>query len=573
MKTRGTLAYKAGTALVLATPLPPLTTTRRNLEVAETPIVRPFRGFKDGVCSATQTAIFQIRAPSARKRAALLDAMKRTHLATDAVLQAMLAEIESIQALPKKIDRTNAMQRIAGATLVRWSVSKAGSAAARVDATGMVESYIQTLSDGRETASLPRILPIDGRDVRYQDALDDLAAMHATLDHEGALRDELNRMARPGSPRPFSLHGYGHFYRLLRHHKTGRLHAWINLIPSTSRFAPTQTEANRRAREEASGEMIDIATGEAVLCKKPTWVLFPLEFSMDYHERRFLFAGTPGGGRLVYRPDADRFELHASFTYESPGIETGNRFVGIDRGIYNLAAWAVTDADGRLIDTGAVSGLDLRHVQRQIERRTMEAQKRRGHVSITARRAQADEAVHRTANEIVRVAKAHSARVVIEQLTMQRRLRAVPVGNRGGHFGRAARRILGRQQYAKLVQVLTYKLARAGLPPPVEVGAAFTSQTCPKCGHVSKENRLKIRREGEDVIAMSEFRCVQCGYEADADCNAAHVIGLKGAWLLQVSTRKERNGRPLREDEKFAHYVIDAARRRGSSAEQSVVPS
>ncbi len=48
----------------------------------------------------------------------------------------------------------------------------------------------------------------------------------------------------------------------------------------------------------------------------------------------------------------------------------------------------------------------------------------------------------------------------------------------------------------------------------VVVPAAYTSQTCHKCGYVTKENR-----ESQAV-----FHCVKCGYEANADVNAAENI-------------------------------------------------
>ena len=48
----------------------------------------------------------------------------------------------------------------------------------------------------------------------------------------------------------------------------------------------------------------------------------------------------------------------------------------------------------------------------------------------------------------------------------------------------------------------------------VIVPAAYTSQTCHKCGHVAKENR-----ESQAV-----FHCVKCGYQANADVNAAKNI-------------------------------------------------
>ena len=48
----------------------------------------------------------------------------------------------------------------------------------------------------------------------------------------------------------------------------------------------------------------------------------------------------------------------------------------------------------------------------------------------------------------------------------------------------------------------------------VVVPAAYTSQTCHQCGHVAKENR-----ESQAI-----FHCVECGYMANADVNAAMNI-------------------------------------------------
>ena len=48
----------------------------------------------------------------------------------------------------------------------------------------------------------------------------------------------------------------------------------------------------------------------------------------------------------------------------------------------------------------------------------------------------------------------------------------------------------------------------------VIVPAAYTSQTCHKCGHVASENR----------DSQAVFHCVECGYRANADVNAAKNI-------------------------------------------------
>ena len=48
----------------------------------------------------------------------------------------------------------------------------------------------------------------------------------------------------------------------------------------------------------------------------------------------------------------------------------------------------------------------------------------------------------------------------------------------------------------------------------VIVPAAYTSQTCHQCGHVAKGNR----------DSQAVFHCVECGYMANADVNAAMNI-------------------------------------------------
>ncbi len=63
--------------------------------------------------TATQTAAFKLRSPSAWKRAVILDAMKRTHLATEAAVGALLEHFEEYRAIPKKGERMGAMQQLA----------------------------------------------------------------------------------------------------------------------------------------------------------------------------------------------------------------------------------------------------------------------------------------------------------------------------------------------------------------------------------------------------------------------------------------------------------------------------
>ena len=311
--------------------------------------------------------------------------------------------------------------------------------------------------------------------------------------------------------------------------------------------------------------LVDMRTGEVVNFTSKTGALFPLECGHSFHDQAFIKRGRPQSAKVVHRTErsgapTDDFEVHVTFEWQTPKVQTV-LWLGIDRGIYNLAAFALTDPLGHSIQSGRFSGRELRHVQRQEERRIARTQKRgrlaRGYLR---RRAWADEAIHVTANAIVTVAAEHNAQVVLEDLSnlgaIRRRVRKP--GTRRSGFNK----LLNRVQYEKLKAILLYKLGQHGLPKPVSVRAAYTSMTCPECGLVAKENRRK--EIVADGFEMEQFKCVICGHEAHADENAARVIAMKGAWLTSLPTTKERVWTTIPDELKFDGYVKRcAAMRKG----------
>lgn len=58
--------------------------------------------------------------------------------------------------------------------------------------------------------------------------------------------------------------------------------------------------------------------------------------------------------------------------------------------------------------------------------------------------------------------------------------------------------------YTRLGQMLRYKLPEAGLPPPAFVSGSGIYAACPRCGTVTRRNRLSAQM----------FACVSCGYAA-----------------------------------------------------------
>ena len=84
------------------------------------------------------------------------------------------------------------------------------------------------------------------------------------------------------------------------------------------------------------------------------------------------------------------------------------------------------------------------------------------------------------------------------------------------------KRSWGRSVYPFLplqffIDDLTTRARVKDLPDPVATGAPYSSLTCAMC-----------RTRDSTIRKGAEFRCNRCGYEADADANAAHNLGILG---------------------------------------------
>ena len=77
--------------------------------------------------------------------------------------------------------------------------------------------------------------------------------------------------------------------------------------------------------------------------------------------------------------------------------------------------------------------------------------------------------------------------------------------------------------YYDLEQKLSYK-ARMHRQLVEKVSPAYTSQTCPKCGHTEQGNRNK---------ETHSFRCRNCGYQSNDDRIGAMKLHLKGKQIIQ----------------------------------------
>ncbi|MGQ9468506.1 MAG: RNA-guided endonuclease InsQ/TnpB family protein [Nitrososphaerales archaeon] len=125
-------------------------------------------------------------------------------------------------------------------------------------------------------------------------------------------------------------------------------------------------------------------------------------------------------------------------------------------------------------------------------------------------------------NEIVKIAKRFDANIAIERLRHVRK--------RKGEWTRKSARKTNRIPYGSFRHTLKHIAQQEGVLV-TEVKPNYTSQTCPRCGCVSKGNWK----------GYTYFKCVKCGYEADRDRvaslniaeRAIHVADPKGQFPLE----------------------------------------
>lgn len=525
--------------------------------------------------TAVKTAVFKLHNPSRRKRAMLDYALRQNHLAYSRALAAVVPHLPAL--LKQEIEarsgdeahspaerRKNARlrqferERLVGAivtkTIKPMPICGAAKAARSIPGAviAQVESYIE-LHQHQEFVGVPTAQRLKRDQRPYEAALMRLAGS-TNVDEENQARDALLLEAKAGKYRPmlFAVNRKNDGFLLLADPANGRLYAFLNLVPSESRFAKlTEFEQRERSSRRIDG-LVNQRTGEIVRFTSTTGCLFPLEFGRDFQSVEFLQKGSPLSAKLIKTDD--RYELHVTFEFEPERIEP-RHVLGVDRGIYNLASMTVADTNGGVVDRKNVDGRTLRFVQRKLERVQRKAQQRGRRHGGRTRRHFADEAVHKTANEIVDMATRHRAQVILENLSgLADRSRK----RKRSNFNR----LLNRSQYQKLQRVLGYKLAIAGLPRPLTVHPAYTSQACPECGLIDRANRAK--RPIADGFAVQAFACVGCGYADDADLNASRMIALKRIWRDSLSPAlRSKTMSEIPADKSFETFLRIRAARRG----------
>lgn len=325
-------------------------------------------------------------------------------------------------------------------------------------------------------------------------------------------------------------------YRLLRS-PDGQLFALIYLLPAERGTTPTR------------GDLVEVVTGTVQRSISSKAALFPLGASKWV--LRKLTHWTPKASRIVHRDG--EFYLHIAFEAPAAEPKQWDTILGVDRGKFRLASYAVVSATGKPLTKDSILGYGL-HPKRvnEISAKIRKAQASGGHFRYKKYRSINEEAAHTIANQIIDVAKKHRSKIVVEDLGSM--MHAMMAKSAKSNFNKGRKSNI----YAGLLRVLEYRCALVGIELE-KADARHTSQTCPACGTVDRRNRLTVRQSkgGKERVLRERFKCVNCSFEdSDADAVAAINIARK-ALFKQACIQGKKQGNKLTWQE-FASHICSA---------------
>ncbi|PZA06033.1 MULTISPECIES: RNA-guided endonuclease TnpB family protein [unclassified Meiothermus] len=210
-----------------------------------------------------------------------------------------------------------------------------------------------------------------------------------------------------------------------------------------------------------------------------------------------------GSADLIFR--RGRLWLHVAVTLPDPAFQPSGLVVGVDLGLSRPAV----GSNNRFFGERRWKEIERRYfrLRRGLQRKgTHSALRHLRRLAGKVNRFRRD-CDHVLSRRIVNSVQPGTV-IVVENL--------VDIRSRTKQRGRESRRRLHSWSFARLKAFLVYKAEAMGCRV-VGVDPRHTSQTCSRCGYVHRSNRR----------SQSRFLCRACGFELNADLNAARNIARK----------------------------------------------
>jgi len=223
-------------------------------------------------------------------------------------------------------------------------------------------------------------------------------------------------------------------------------------------------------------------------------------------QRAQLSQGVTGEADLLFVDGNYYLSITVKFP-DPPKADTSGGVLGCDMGIVELA----TDSAGQSYSGSVVKAVRcrVREHRRQVQKKkSRSAFKRLQKIRRRASRFCKD------INHVISKSLVQKASVLRKALALEDLL---GIRERASVFSKSMRWQMGNWAFADLAAKIVYKAAEAGIPV-VFVDPRDTSKTCHKCGHCERGNRK----------SQASFKCLSCGFCANADANAAKNIEARG---------------------------------------------
>lgn len=239
-----------------------------------------------------------------------------------------------------------------------------------------------------------------------------------------------------------------------------------------------------------------------------------------------------GAAKLWYQKAKKQWYLLVAYTIELPDFKATDfkQVVGVDVGQRYHAVTKAIDLDDSPPATLYGSQVHRRqadhyqHLRTKLQAKGTRGSKRRLQAVSTRERRFTADRNHVLARQII---DAHPLALIgMEELAHIRDRTERWSTKTASVKQKRANRVRSTWSYAEMRAFVTYKAPLAG-SLVIAVDPAYTSQTCPRCAHVSRENRVN----GGEV-----FDCVSCGYQGHADVVGATNVGMR-AWRVKEEGR------------------------------------
>lgn len=240
----------------------------------------------------------------------------------------------------------------------------------------------------------------------------------------------------------------------------------------------------------------------------------PMIFS-SYHKGMLFGNKIKGQADLIYTDK--KFYLYLIIELSEEPIIESDDFLGVDLGIVNIAS----DSTGERFSGAKINNFRKRHLKlrKKLQSKGTKSAKR---LLVKRKRKESrfgKDLNHCISKKIVAKAKALKVGIALENLKGIRQKRTVYKPQRIAQ---------PPWSFYQLKEFILYKSVRARVFVQ-QVNPAYTSQTCPNCKHIAKENRL----------TQSNFTCIRCSFVGNADYIAALNIRDQGRANCQLAKRTQ----------------------------------